>query len=93
MVLWLNPSLIEFLQYESIPGEKGPVIRPIVVTTAAIKMKVLNGRFCNQPQLVMRLFLVEHEILRRRVTVGMGAADKYVEGKGGVEGARMVGRL
>lgn len=50
MILWLNPSLIEFLQYESIPGEKGPVIRPIVVTTAAIKMKVLNGRFCNQPQ-------------------------------------------
>lgn len=42
---------------------------------------------------MVRLFLVEHEILRRRVTVGMGAADKYVEGKGGVEGARMVGRL
>ena len=29
----------------------------------------------------------------RRVTVGMRAADKHVEGKGGVEGARMVGRL
>lgn len=41
----------------------------------------------------MRLFLVEYEILRRRVTVGMRAADKHVEGKGGVEGARMVGRL
>ena len=33
------------LQYESIPGEKGPVVRPIIQTAGSITRKVLESLF------------------------------------------------